>query len=99
MRTLTKEESDEIDRKVEEIARRCKYEGYLRSKTWHNKRHNALVAADFTCSICGYCSYKAIFQIPLDVHHKTYERLGSELPEDLEVLCRNCHEARHAKGL
>lgn len=29
----------------------------------------------------------------LHVHHRTYERLGEELPEDLVVLCEVCHEA------
>lgn len=29
----------------------------------------------------------------LEVHHKTYERLGDELPEDLITLCRECHHA------
>ena len=28
----------------------------------------------------------------LDLHHKTYERLGRELDEDLELLCRKCHD-------
>lgn len=27
----------------------------------------------------------------LEVHHKTYTRLGHELDTDLEVLCRDCH--------
>ena len=27
----------------------------------------------------------------LQVHHRTYERLGSEWDEDLEVLCEGCH--------
>ena len=33
----------------------------------------------------------------LDVHHKTYARLGCEAPEDLEVLCRACHDERHTR--
>jgi hypothetical protein len=28
----------------------------------------------------------------LQVHHRTYERLGRELPEDLLVLCEFCHK-------
>ena len=31
----------------------------------------------------------------VDLHHKTYERIGSELLTDLEPLCRPCHNALH----
>ena len=31
----------------------------------------------------------------LDVHHRTYERLGQELDEGLTVLCRACHSIFH----
>jgi hypothetical protein len=34
----------------------------------------------------------------LDVHHRSYARLGAELPADLEVLCRPCHGAEHGKN-
>jgi hypothetical protein len=30
--------------------------------------------------------------VRLHMHHRTYERLGAELPSDLQVLCRPCHE-------
>ena len=49
--------------------------------------------ADHKCESCGQRGDV------LDVHHKTYERLGFELPEDLEVLCRTCHEVRHGSSL
>jgi hypothetical protein len=35
----------------------------------------------------------------LEVHHKTYERLGDERDEDLEVLCARCHEQHHITAL
>ena len=28
----------------------------------------------------------------MDVHHKTYKRVMRERPEDLQALCRPCHE-------
>ena len=28
----------------------------------------------------------------LELHHKTYERLGSELDSDVELLCGACHK-------
>jgi hypothetical protein len=30
-------------------------------------------------------------------HHRTYERLGEELDEDLTVLCRECHSWYHER--
>jgi hypothetical protein len=35
----------------------------------------------------------------LEVHHRTYERLGDERDEDLEVLCTRCHEQHHIAAL
>jgi len=29
------------------------------------------------------------------VHHLSYDRLGAEWDQDLEVVCGNCHEAHH----
>jgi hypothetical protein len=31
----------------------------------------------------------------IHLHHLTYERLGNEWPEDVELLCRTCHEDHH----
>lgn len=62
---------------------------YLQSDVWRAKRIEAL--AHYGC-ICNRCKEHGT-----DVHHKTYERWGgSELMEDLEVLCRGCHEAHHS---
>ena len=94
---MTKLTPEEIEIKVEEISRRCKYEGYLLSQAWYEKRKLKLFNSDYTCEKCGYCSYKSIEERPLDVHHKTYERLGNELPGDLMVLCRKCHGENHQK--
>lgn len=61
---------------------------YLKSPVWMGKRQQALTAFGTICARCG--SYGN------DVHHKTYERTGGrELMSDLEVLCRQCHEAHH----
>ena len=59
---------------------------YLSSPEWKSKRHEALRRADYHCQRCPQWGQ------PLDVHHKSYERLGCELPSDLEVLCRPCHK-------
>lgn len=34
----------------------------------------------------------------LDVHHRTYERLGQEQEYDLTVLCHRCHSLFHSVG-
>ena len=61
------------------------YLEYLKSPEWKERSKEAKERAGYRCQICN--SGKR-----LEVHHRTYERLGSELPEDLTVLCRLCHE-------
>jgi hypothetical protein len=65
------------------------YEKYLITGWWKMRRRQELKAAGFHCSNCMECNRK------LHVHHKTYERLGEELSEDLAVLCDVCHGAIH----
>jgi 5-methylcytosine-specific restriction endonuclease McrA len=64
------------------------YEQYLGTRHWRQRRERSLVLADHRCERCGARS-------TLQVHHRTYERLGEELDEDLEVLCDRCHAAEH----
>lgn len=61
---------------------------YLRSDHWRETRLRALEAAGNRCQVCNS-------DRRLDVHHRTYERLGREAPGDLTVLCRGCHELYH----
>lgn len=67
---------------------RKKYEEYLQSPAWRRTRNGALHRAGFVCQKCGT-------KDRLQAHHKTYERLGRERDEDLEVLCAVCHEDHH----
>jgi 5-methylcytosine-specific restriction endonuclease McrA len=50
-------------------------------------------------SFCERCGEKEPEQVAretaLHVHHLTYERLGEELLEDLQIICRPCHENEH----
>jgi 5-methylcytosine-specific restriction endonuclease McrA len=71
------------------------YGEYLSSDRWREKRIEALKAAGYKCSRCG--THGARGGSGLQVHHRTYERLGEELPDDLQVLCRRCHQAAHGK--
>lgn len=45
-----------------------------------------------------YCA-KCGSTVQLQVHHQTYERYGEEVYEDLEVLCRKCHEKEHGRKM
>lgn len=65
------------------------HRAYLQSPVWKVKRQEALT--HYGC-ICGRCG-----EYGSDVHHKTYDRVGgNERLEDLEVLCRACHDAHHS---
>lgn len=64
---------------------------YMQSEEWKLKRASALTAAGHQCQQCGA-------QDRLHVHHLSYERFGNEQPEDLQVLCRLCHDAVHGRA-
>ncbi len=64
------------------------YAKYIQSEQWQALRTVVLRRDKYTCQGCGkpHC---------LDVHHKTYNRLGDEELTDLETLCRRCHKDTH----
>ncbi len=63
------------------------YQDYIRSATWKTRAFAAKERADWKCQVCN----RSRREVVLDAHHRTYERLGRELPEDITVLCRDCH--------
>lgn len=65
------------------------YTEYLQSPEWRERRKQALDWARNACQLCNST------QEPLHVHHRTYDRLGAELPADLVVLCKDCHGKFH----
>lgn len=67
------------------------YPEYLLSPRWQEVRAAALERAGHRCQLC-------YSKVRLEVHHRTYERLGHEEPDDLIVLCSRCHE-RHSVAL
>ena len=67
------------------------YRGYLNSNKWKELREQKLKETGGTCQIC--CGTEN-----LNVHHRTYERIGDENLSDLTVLCRTGHTKFHAKG-
>lgn len=67
------------------------YADYLQSPEWAKRRQKALRFAGFKCQVCNSNE-------GLNVHHRTYERLGHEHMGDMTVLCKNCHEIFHNNG-
>jgi hypothetical protein len=67
------------------------YARYLASPEWFVVRRIALAAAGGRCQVCNGVEQ-------LNVHHRSYERLGAELLADVIVLCRACHELFHTGG-
>lgn len=64
------------------------YNQYLNSKHWDLvKQHFAQISPRY-CVLCGRTDN-------LNIHHKTYERLGCESPYDLVYLCETCHRNWH----
>src|ERR1017187_326635 len=67
------------------------YAEYLQSPEWKVRRKKALQFAGYRCQICNS-------KEELNVHHRSYERIGHEHMGDLVTLCKNCHEIFHNNG-
>lgn len=65
------------------------YYEYIQSNVWKAKADAAKKRAGYRCQLCNKGREDGAV---LDAHHRTYERLGSERPEDITVLCHECHE-------
>lgn len=66
------------------------YLAYLQTEEWKRKARKARERAENRCQLCNSNAL-------LNVHHRTYDRLGHEQDADLIVLCRNCHAKFHDK--
>jgi 5-methylcytosine-specific restriction endonuclease McrA len=66
------------------------YREYLKSAHWHEVRAEALRRAEYRCQVCNADKV-------LNVHHRTYERIGNERQADLVVLCVKCHKLFHER--
>lgn len=84
------------DRRVEQRLaeldelRSMPYVDYLQTRHWQMVRQQALRRARWACQVCNAAAR-------LDVHHRTYERVGCEEPADVIALCRPCHARHHGK--
>jgi hypothetical protein len=62
---------------------------YLNSAEFTHKRKACFRRFASRCALCGS-------RDNLEVHHRTYENFGDEKPEDLTLLCHDCHALFHA---
>jgi len=60
------------------------YQDYLKTEHWKKVRQEAVNRAGNRCQLCNKPG-------TLNVHHRTYENIGNELPGDLIALCGGCH--------
>ncbi len=67
------------------------YRDYLHTDEWQQRRRFLFRRVGYRCQICNGGSR-------LEVHHRTYDRLGKERVDDLTVLCDECHRAFHKVG-
>jgi 5-methylcytosine-specific restriction endonuclease McrA len=66
------------------------YNIYLQTTHWKFVSQRAF---DLDSGKCVRCEDKGEA-----AHHRTYERLGAELPDDVVTLCRRCHHRIHSKN-
>ena len=67
------------------------YKQYLKSPEWARLKRIARAIAVNKCQVCNSSQ-------SLEVHHRTYARIGNELVSDLIVLCGACHALFHKHG-
>src|SRR5207247_2309032 len=60
------------------------YQEYLQTDEWKTRRLGCLKRDGYRCRVCNGTEN-------LEVHHRTYERIGQELEDDLTTLCESCH--------
>ncbi len=65
------------------------YDEYLKTPEWRANRESKINRARGRCQVCNASDH------PLNVHHRSYRRLGHERFTDLVVLCRPCHQVFH----
>jgi hypothetical protein len=84
------------------------YRRYLRSGHWRRLRARIRSQRSDRCEVCGLVrgadlatgrllrgETRPRTRVVLEVHHLTYERLGQERDEDLQLLCQSCHAGAH----
>ncbi len=82
------DEWDILNNAPKKVKDKFEYLSYLQSDDWRRISSNLKVKRGLKCEQCG--SDKN-----LQTHHKTYDNLYDEAEEDLEVLCKSCHDGVH----
>lgn len=67
------------------------YRDYIKSSRWRKLAAMVRTLSGHRCQLCGVYAR-------LQVHHRTYRRLGYELLSDLIALCANCHARVHERA-
>jgi 5-methylcytosine-specific restriction endonuclease McrA len=70
--------------------RKKAYNQYIASKKWREFRSGILKERGFHCELCKS-------QKNLELHHLSYANFGFEKPEQVIILCENCHKKAHTK--
>ena len=78
---------------------RTEYERYLQGSHWQEFR-NYVIRLHPSCQRCRMSREMALEHLgqDLNVHHRHYKTLGCESLQDVEVLCRRCHEEETFHG-
>ena len=66
------------------------YDDYMNSARWRERREAYFEVRSRRCRANGCYSREAI-----ELHHRTYARLGHERDDDLVALCAKCHKKVH----
>lgn len=69
---------------------RMPYDQFLQTREWRERREAVRRRFGYRCAICNSPD-------ALQIHHRTYERRGSEKPTDLVCLCADCHRGFHER--
>jgi hypothetical protein len=64
------------------------YRDYLQTPEWQERRQEQLERDGYRCRLCNSTT-------GLQVHHRTYENRGAEMPGDLTTVCGDCHWGFH----
>ncbi|WBC28446.1 HNH endonuclease [Rhodobacteraceae phage LS06-2018-MD05] len=65
-----------------------KYKEYLKSNEWAQLKIDLFKLRGYRCERCNN-------KKKLQVHHLNYNNIFNEEPEDLIILCENCHKKEH----
>lgn len=67
------------------------YQEYLKTEHWTNLKIRFKASKLYKDGKCHLCKSKTM----INIHHKSYKRIGNERLNDLIVLCNLCHSKLH----